>query len=188
MKTMTVMLILAGLATPAAPQARTDFSGRWTTDPVPAATPGTPPEGGGRAGGGRGSPPSLGSGWGSTIAINQDSSKLIVEYAFFGRGDMQAPIRLIYALDGSPTENAVMMGRGIQKQLSRAVWEAGSLSIVSTSSIPDPSGGKTPLTVDVKQVLSVDMGSFIVETTRPGILGGKPTVTRTVYRKITGGG
>ena len=61
----------------------------------------------------------MGSGWGSTITITQDAARLTVEYAFFSRGDMQPPLKFVYALDGSETKNSVMMGRGIQGQTSR---------------------------------------------------------------------
>src|SRR5262245_61225922 len=81
-------------------QTRPDFSGRWTSDadPVaPAAAPaagtpqrGAPPPGRGRSG-------DMGSGWGSTITITQNATRLTVEYMFFARGDMQPPLRFMYA-------------------------------------------------------------------------------------------
>ena len=58
----------------------------------------------------------MGSGWGSTITITQDAARLTVEYTFFARGDMQPPLKFVYALDGSETKNSVMMGRGMQVQ------------------------------------------------------------------------
>jgi hypothetical protein len=78
----------------AAPQRVPDFSGRWTTDAEPGrALP--PPVGAQPIARG-----DMGSGWGSTITITQQT-QLVVEYTFFGRGDMQPPLKFVYALDGS---------------------------------------------------------------------------------------
>jgi len=181
--------IVAGCAAVAMQQAKPDFSGRWTTDPDPAAPPpaattgraGAPPAAGGQRGGRSGD---MGSGWGSTIAITQDGARLTVEYAFFSRGDMQPPLKFVYNLDGSETKNSVMMGRGIQGQISKTAWEGDRLAITTVHTFPDPAGGK-PTMVDVKQVLSLESPtSLIVETTRTTPLGGSAKTTRTVYRKI----
>ncbi|MGE5835704.1 MAG: hypothetical protein ACM4AI_14560 [Acidobacteriota bacterium] len=170
-------------------QARPDFSGRWTTDPDPAAP--TTPAGAGRAG----APPAapgqrggqtgnMGSGWGSTITITQDASKLTVEYAFFGRGDMQPPLKFVFALDGTETRNSVMMGRGIQGQVSSATWQGDKLIIDTVHAFPDPDSAK-PAAVHVEQVLSLESPtSLVVETTRNSALYGRSPTTRTVYRKL----
>jgi len=170
-------------------QARPDFSGRWTTDPDPAAP--TAPAGAGRAG----APPAapgqrggqtgnMGSGWGSTITITQDASKLTVEYAFFGRGDMQPPLKFVYALDGSQTKNSIMMGQGIQDEASKTAWDADRLVITTVHTFPNPENGQQ-MTTDVKRVLSLESPtSLVVETTRSGVLGGPANTTRTVYRKM----
>jgi len=157
-------------------QAKTDFSGRWSSEPDPAAAParGTP-------GGGRGD---MGSGWGSPITITQDGAKLTVEYAFFGRGDMQPPLKFLYALDGSETKNSVMMGRGMQVQTSRTAWDGAKLKITTLHTLADPSTGK-PMTAEVTQTLSLESPtSLVVETTRAGVLGAAPVTTKTVYRKL----
>ena len=165
-------------------QTRPDFSGRWTSEPeVPAAAPAGSGQAraalGGRAGAG-----DMGSGWGSPITIAQDASRLTVEYAFFARGDMQPPLRFVYALDGSETKNSVMMGRGIQVQLSRAAWEGSRLVITTVHSFENPANGQ-PMKIEVKQTLSLESpASLVVETTRSGVLGGPPSTTKTVYRKI----
>lgn len=181
-------VIVASFATGVAAQSKPDFSGRWTTDPDPAAAAaapaapargGAPPAGAGR-GGGRGE---MGSGWGSTITIAQDAAKLTVEYAFFGRGDMQPPLKFVYALDGSETRNSVMMGRGIQQSASTAAWQGDKLVITTTHTFPDPDSGK-PTGTEVKQVLSLESPtSLVVETTRAGVRNGPASTTRTVYRK-----
>jgi hypothetical protein len=176
---------------------RPDFSGRWTTDPDPAAVEqqagqpgaargaaGQRGRGAGRGGGRGGARGDMGSGWGPTIAIAQDASRLTVEYAFFARGDMQPPLRFTYALDGSESRNTVMMGNGMQVQTSRAAWEGATLVITTWHTFTNPETGK-PEKADVKHVLSLESpSSLVVEVTRSGVLGGPASTTRTVYRKL----
>ena len=172
-------------------QTRPDFSGRWTSEPAPtAAAPGGGGQAGaarggiGQRGGGRGGIGDMGSGWGSPITITQDASRLTVEYAFFARGDMQPPLRFVYALDGSETKNSVMMGRGIQVQVSKVSWQGDKLVITTIHSFENPANGQ-PMKMEVKQMLSLESAtSLIVETTRSGVLGGPPSTTKTVYGKI----
>jgi hypothetical protein len=171
------------LAASLSAQTRTDFSGRWTTDPDPAAAPAGPGRAGGARGGGRGRG-DMGSGWGTTITIAQDARQLSIEYAFFTRGDMQPPLKFVYAVDGSETTNSVMMGRGRQVQRSRTSWDGATFVITTAHEFVDPATGR-PSTVDVVQRLSLESPtSLVVETTRAGVLGSQPTTTRTVYRKI----
>ena len=179
---LTAALVLM-FVTLAGAQAKPDFSGRWTTDPEPAAAAAQPARGAG-AGGRGGPPPDVGSGWGSTITITQAATSLTVEYAFFTRGDMQPPLKFVYALDGSESKNTVMMGRGLQVQTSRTTWAGDSLVITSTYSFTDPQSGK-PATAEVKRTLKLESPtSLSIETVYGGVLGGPPTTTRTVYRKI----
>ena len=188
MKRILAATILCGFATTASAQTRPEFSGRWTTEPDPAAA--TSASGAGRAGappapapqrGGRSG--DMGSGWGSTITIAQDASRLTIEYAFFGRGDMQPPLKFVYALDGSETRNSVMMGRGIQQTASKTAWQEDKLVITTIHAFTDPDSDK-PSELEVRQTLSLESPtSLVVETTRSGVLGGPPSTTRTVYRK-----
>lgn len=165
-------------------QTRADFSGRWTNEPEPAATAqGAVGQrgGGGERGGGRSG--DMGSGWGSNVTITQDANRLTVEYMFFARGDMQPPLRFVFALDGTETKNSVMMGRGIQVQRSKTAWDGDKLAITTVHSFDNPANGR-PMTSDVKQTLSLESpSSLIVETMRSPVLGGPPSTTRTVYRK-----
>jgi hypothetical protein len=125
----------------------------------------------------------MGSGWGSNITITQDARRLTVEYMFFSRGDMQPPLKFVYALDGSETKNSVMMGRGIQAQTSKGVWDGDKLVITTTHTFTHPETGQA-MTSEVKQTLSLESPtSLIVETSRSGVLGGPASTTRTVYRK-----
>jgi hypothetical protein len=174
-------------------QARPDFSGRWTTDPDPAAVQAADPAGAARgaagqrgrgAGGGRGGRGDMGSGWGSTIAITQEAARLTVEYAFFSRGDMQPPMRLIYPLDDAETKNTVMMGQGMQVQTSRSQWDGDRLIVTTSHTFTNPET-KKPETAEVRRVLSLESPtSLVVEVTRAGVLGGSPSTTRTLYRKL----
>ena len=170
-------------------QSRPDFAGRWTTDPDPAiaaAAGGARPGGAPRAGGGGqgGRVGDMGSGWGSTITVVQTADKLTVQYAFFGRGDMQPPLLFTYALNGSETRNSVMMGQGTQVQTSKTTWDGDALVITTIHTFTDPSTGKA-MPVEVKQRLSLESPtSLVVETTRAGVLGGPSSTTKTTYRKI----
>jgi len=170
-------------------QTRPDISGRWTSEPATAATA---PSVSGQANAARegagdrgaaGRIGDMGSGWGSNITITQDASRLTVEYVFFARGDMQPPLKFVYALDGSETKNSVMMGRGVQAQTSKAAWDGDKLVITTAHPFAHPETGQ-PMTSEVKQTLSLESPtSLIVETTRSGVLGGPSSTTRTVYRK-----
>jgi hypothetical protein len=76
-----------------------------------------------------------------------------------------------------------MLGRGAQLQLSRARWDGQVLAITTHHTFADPISGK-PLTMEVQQSLTlVSPTSLRIEVTRAGVLGGKATTTRTVYRK-----
>jgi hypothetical protein len=179
MKCLTNLLssaLVALLAVSAAAQTKPDFSGRWTSEPSPAGDR-QRGAGGERIG-------DMGSGWGSNITITQAADRLTVEYAFFARGDMQAPLRFVFALDGAETKNSVMMGRGIQTQTSKTAWDGEKLVITTTHSFAHPETGQ-PLTSEVKQALMLESPtSLIIETTRSGALGGPSSTTRTVYRKL----
>jgi len=175
----TASIRSAGAAVP-------DFSGRWTTDPDPAAAPGpsrgTPGNRGAAPGppGGRGD---MGSGWGATFTIAQDAGRLTVEIPYFARGDMQPPLRFVYALDGTETKNSVMMGRGIQRETSKTAWAGDKLVITTLHETQSPDTGK-PMTIEVRRKLSFDQaGALVVETLRKGILGGPDVTTSTVHRK-----
>ena len=128
-------------------QTKPDFSGRWTSAPEPtpaggAGQPGAAPAGGGRVG-------DMGSGWGPNITVTQDANRLTVEYAFFARGDMQPPLKFVYALDGSETTNSLMMGRGIQVQTSKSAWDGDKLVINTVHSFAHPETNE-PIKVEVK--------------------------------------
>ena len=176
--TVLAVAAVALFAAQATAQTRPDFTGRWTSEPERAAPA---PRGGGRGGAARAG--DMGSGWGPTITVAQDASRLTVEYLFFARGDMQPPLKFGYALDGSEAKNSVMMGRGIQVQTSKTAWEGDKLIITTVHAFENPANGQ-PMTIEVKQTLALESPTaLIVETTRGGVLGGPPSTTRTAYRK-----
>ncbi len=188
------MLVVTVFAITVSAQTMPDFSGKWTSEPEPnqkatATERGgqgvTQPAGGDRSGSGRAGPRSgdMGSGWGSNITVTQDTTRLTVEYMFFARGDFQPPLKFEYAFDGSETRNSVMMGRGIQIQVSRAKWDGDKLVITTVHSFSHPETGQ-PMTSELKHTLSLESPArLIVESTRNGVLGGPPSTVRTIYRK-----
>lgn len=166
----SALAIQAGVA--AVPAQRPSFAGRW------AAASDSAPRGRGPVVG------SPGSGWGTPLSITQDGTRLIVEYPFFSRYDMQPPLKFTYALDGSETRNTVMMGEGVQEQFSRATWNGTTLVITTVHVVANPTGAGDSLHVEVTQRLSLESPTrLIAETTRAGVLGGLPITTRTVYTK-----
>ena len=181
------LVAAASLTVQLGAQAKPSFAGRWTTELEPVAPPAGAPRGtggggggGGQRGGGRGD---MGSGWGATFTITQDAGRLTVEIPYFARGDMQPPLRFVYALDGTETKNSVMMGRGIQRETSKTAWEGDKLVITTLHETQSPDTGK-PMTVEVRRTLSFDQaGALVVETLRKGILGGPDVTTSTVHRK-----
>jgi len=162
---------------PAQPPA--DFSGRWILDaPVITSTPAVPGTPAAAA-----APGDMGSGWGSTITIAQDTNRLSVEYPIFSRYDLQPPLKFTYPLDGSVGRNTVTMGRGEQTESSRAQWNGQALIIITTFDIADRGAGK-PFTAELVRKLWLESPTtLIVEATRAGVLGGPAATTRSVYRK-----
>jgi hypothetical protein len=155
----------------AAAQAPVDFSGHWTLS-----------EGASESESGE-------SGWGPAFTIVQRTDSLTVERMFFSPADLQPPLRFRYALDGSESSNVVMMGRGMQTQLASARWQGESVVIVVRHVDPSADEG-SGVTAEVRHVLSYEPTRreahppvLVIETTRPGILGGRPSTTRTVYTR-----
>jgi hypothetical protein len=121
----------------------------------------------------------MGTGWGSPITIRQEGGTLVVEYPHFSAYDLQPPIRLTYALDGSESRNAVMIGHTASAQRSRVAWRDRTLVITTDFAGPAPGGH-----VQVQQALTLDSPDTLqVETTREGLDGASPSVARTTYAK-----
>jgi hypothetical protein len=126
----------------------------------------------------------LGSGWGDVITVTQDDARLQVEYAHFAKTDLQPPLMFVYDLEGRESRNKVMMGNGIQVQTSHARLIGGKLNITTVHDLVY--NGK-PMKSEVQQVLSLESPTMlVVEVTRAGVLGGPPTISRSVYRPLAG--
>lgn len=169
-------LILVGILTPVLAQEHPDFSGVWTTQPVPRGRTATTAD-------------SLGSGWGPSFTIRQDPGELTVEREFFSRGDLQPTLKFHYSLDGSENRNRVLMGRGIQELRSTASWKRDRLVITTTYSFKNPEDGRT-LTGQVERTLWLEPArmlawpsSLVIQTLRKGVLGGPTLTTRTIYTR-----
>jgi hypothetical protein len=148
-----------------------DFTGKWTRT-IP-----------------RGESSSEESGWGSTFLIVQQSNRIVVERAFFSRSDLQPPLKFTYFLDGSESRNTVLIGRGVQEQISTAAWEGDKLVITTIYTGPSTDEGPQ-LTSEVKYALYFQRATrlvhppfLVIETTRSAVEGGVPSTTRTVYTK-----
>jgi len=176
---LVALCLAAGVPAALSAQPPADFSGRWTLDaPAIASTPAVPGTPAAAA-----APGDLGSGWGATITITQDTKRLSVEYTVFNRYDLQPPLVLTYPLDGSEGRNTVMMGRGEQTESSRAQWNGQALIINTTFHVADRSVGR-PFTAELTRTLRLESpATMVVEVTRAGVLGGPASTTRSVYRK-----
>jgi hypothetical protein len=172
------LLLAFGLAVAGA-QTPTDFSGRWTLD-APAPSPA--PQGQAAAGAQPAPRPDMGTGWGSPISIAQDAKQISIEYVQFSRYDLQPPLRLVYALDGSESTNSVMLGHTAQVQSSRATWDGQALVIATRHTFIDPASGK-PMPHEVTHRLSLESPTtLVVEVRRAGVLGGEASVVKKTYR------
>ena len=152
-------------------QGHPDFSGRWTLVPEPAGATAAR------------SVPGLGTGWGPDISIAQDGKTLTIEFATYGRGDMQPPTRLVYLLDGTSSRNTINSGRGPQEQVATAAWDGTKLTIATTRTYSHAPGA-TPTRLETTQVVSLESPALlVVETTHGAALGGRPATNRAVFKK-----
>jgi hypothetical protein len=164
---------LLSAGTPVRAQSTPDLSGEWTRVDTAAERASVAAVGDAafRTGG-------MGSGWGSPLILRQEPGRLVIEYRFFSTYDLQAPIRLSFALDGSESRNALNIGHTGLILGSRAAWRDTTLVITTTYPVP---GGAT---TEVRQALTLESpATLIVETTRTGVPGANASVTRTVYTK-----
>jgi hypothetical protein len=179
LRTSTIALVLLSASFRFQPEAhaqtRPDLSGRWRTEQPAAAQP---QQGRATASG------TMGSGWGPTITVTQDAERLVVEYPFYSRYDLQPPLRFAYSLSGGETRNSLMVGNGLQEEVSRASWDGNALVIQSVYSTSHPAGGRQILRTEVTRRITLESPTtLVVETTRAGVLGGAPSTTRSVYVK-----
>jgi hypothetical protein len=116
-----------------------------------------------------------GSGWSDRIRVVQDGGRITVESFFYSRGDMQPPLKFSYLPGEGTTENVVMVGQGVQRQVSTARWSDCRLVITTRHPGIDASAEVT-----VTQTLWLESDSMlVVETAR-----GAARSNRTVYRRV----
>lgn len=148
-----------------------DFTGKWTRTTT------------------RDESSSAESGWGSDFFIVQHSDRIVVERAFFSRSDLQPPLTFTYFLNGSESRNSVLMGRGMQEQVSKAIWEGNKL-VITTIHTSLGANRDRQVSSEVRHTLSFEQPGrqahpplLVIETTRSAMEGGLPSTTRTVYAK-----
>jgi hypothetical protein len=154
--------LLATLAAPAGAQ-QSSFSGVWvradSSDRPSVAAAG---DASFRLG-------DMGSGWGtgtSPLTITQRADSLIVEYVFFAAYDLQPPVRLAYALDGSESVNSVMLSHATSVQRSRLRRAGDSLVIATRVPLP-PGVGRAGEMGEVRHTLVLESpGRLVLETNR----------------------
>jgi hypothetical protein len=172
---LPLIVLLAVIATRTeADEARPDFTGTWERVDAEPEVPTVVATGdvAFRSG-------TMGSGWGSPLTIRQDAGTFVVEYPQFSAYDLQPPLRLTYALDGSDSRNAVMIGHATTEERSRLAWRDRTLVITTEFPAPVPGGH-----VEVLQAIALESAdTLVVETTREGVEGAPPSVTRTTYAK-----
>jgi hypothetical protein len=169
MTTLLTMLAAVILATGISAQEKPDFTGAWAVSEQQAVT--------------------LGSGWGESFTLRQDSKVLTVERVLYRPRDYQPMLKLRFDLDGSESRNTFMMGRGMQEQASTCAWESDKLVITMVYTVPEVEDGKA-IECEMTQTLSLQPPgeasgepSLVIETRRCGVLGGLPSMTRTVYER-----
>ena len=164
-RTVIVAVALTALvALPAASwaQAKPDFSGTWKldeakSDPAPAGR-------GGGGGGGRG-----GGAAATSMTIKQTAAQLSIDRVT-GQGTQNA----LYKLDGSESVNKMGMG----DSTSKASWDGSKLVIATSMTMQGPNGS---MSMDSKEVYSLDGGVLTVETSRTTPMGAQNR--RLVYSK-----
>ena len=158
-----------------------DFSGSWSTTNTSSVSVINRTD----------KPPiaSLGSGWGEKISILHRGANLEIERVVFNPREIQPLLTYRYALDGSPTENTINMGRGTKPLLSTTNWQENRLVITTVFPYQDPQNGAW-LKSKVTQTLWLEEPTtapwepaLVVETSREGVAGGLSSTNRTVYTK-----
>lgn len=113
----------------------------------------------------------------------QRPERMTIDYEVFSAYDLQPPLHLTFALDGSPSSNSIMLGHSASALRSTTSWKDGTLTITTHYPGPTDAGGR-PIDVQVHQSLHLKSPTtLVIETTRSGILGGRATTSRTTYTK-----
>ena len=171
LRALLIAFALGSASVTGSAQARPDFSGEWVVVDTAAEQRSVAAVGdaGFRTG-------NMGSGWGSPLTLRQQPNQLVVEYAFFSTYDLQPRLRFNFALDGSESRNAIMIGHAESILRSSSVWRGDTLVITTEYRAPAGANGAV-----VRQALTLPSPtSLIIETTR-GLPSAPQTVTRTTY-------
>jgi hypothetical protein len=149
--TLAVALLLSA----ATAAQTTNFAGKWTRVPDPAAQgPG-------------------GGGLGQSAVIQQDTGTLTIV-----RTTQMGEVTTVYKLDGSESKNTLNFQGNAIEALSKAKWDGGTLKV-------DTSMNFDGNAVNVTMAMSLDpSGTLVVVTTRPDFQGGgSPVTTKATYKK-----
>jgi arylsulfatase A-like enzyme len=158
-----------------------DFSGSWSTAELSTVSVINRTDKPGAA--------SLGSGWGDKISIVHRPDYLEIEKVFFTPRELQPIINYRYALNGTASENAVNVGRGMNPNSSTTRWEENRLVITTALPYQDPATGKWNECKMIQTLWLEDATNapweprLVIETYREGVLGGLSSTNRTVYSK-----
>jgi hypothetical protein len=151
--------LVAGMVAQTTP----NLSGTWTLVPDPNA-----PQAAGRGRGG-----GMFGGLGTTATIAQDAKTLTIT-----RTTQAGEVKSVYNLDGSDSPNTMTFGENSIQLVSKAKWDAGKLSITTSSNF---NGNAFETTMR----LSLEGGNLVVESTRPDFQGGgAPVTTKMTYKKV----
>jgi hypothetical protein len=124
-----------------------------------------------------------GSGWGSPLTITQQPTGLTIQYQPFSSYDLQPPLQLRFALDGSSSTNTVMLGHSAVVLRSSAVWVSDTLVITMRYPVPLGADARTA-DVQVRQSLHLESPTtLVIETTRSGILEAPTTSSRSTWTR-----
>ena len=165
---MAALVLFLALPPVVLAQAKTDFSGTWTfeeakSDPAPARAGGGGGGGGGRGGGRMGGAPP------TAMTIKQTAGELTMD-----RTTAQGAQTVVLKLDGSESKNTIGMGPAV----SKAMWE-GSRLVVTTTQTVQGRGGE--ITIDSKEIYSVDGNTLTIEATRTTPMGAQ--TRKLIYTK-----
>jgi arylsulfatase len=132
--------------------------------------------------------PALGSGWGDQISITHHNDTLQVERAYFIAREIQPLQRWTFPLNGEEMTNPITLGRSSKLPITKAKWENNRLVLTTRYDYKDRDS-KWQSTEQVQTVwLEAAKGTpweprLVVETKRPGVMGGKEVINRTYYHK-----
>ncbi len=176
-RVLTLALAFAASAAAPAHAQHPDLSGTWvlradsTVTRVVAAT--------GDAAFAKGD---MGIGLGSPLTIVQTRDRLNLTFDAFTAYDLQPKVHFAYALDGSETRNAVVMGSAPPSR-STAVWRDSALVITTAFTAP-PDVRVSPAALEVRQTLVLDAsGRLTIQARRLGANGVMNTVVATYTRR-----